>query len=248
MDNFLKYISENQKGLVNSILEGYSEYIDERIEKSKEMLVSNAYAWTKSNHIENSVGKYIKENLNDTMTFQKAKAGFSWIYLKFSNDEMKSLLIIREMGVVKEKSKPKDYLKKLVEINDKDKTIRDQYTQTNLALWSNGEEIEVDELSKDNKFDNFYILTYRIDKDTKDIIEMAVEKPMLDAAGYIFYNSDAHLELQINANNPFLLSETQKQQISDMDDIIGGNVEATVLSSEEYDGIDIKKEKKKINK
>lgn len=244
MEKFLSYISENQKGLVESLLEGYREYINERIEKKKEMIVSNGYAWTKSNHIENAVGKYIQNNLRDTMSFSKSKAGFSWVYLQFRNDLTKSLLIIREVEAIQKGAKPKEYLKKLVSINGQKKEPENVYDQ--LTLWDNGEDSLPEELP--TEFDNFYILTYRIDDKTKNINQIKLEKPMLDLDEKIFFDENTSLELPIEANSPYQLSMEEKDNVKNMDDIIGGSsaeaAEPIALSGSQYD---VKKEKKRAN-
>lgn len=246
LEKFLRYVSDNQKGLVESLLKGYKEYIDERIEKKKEMIVSNGYAWTKANHIENAVGKYIKNNLNDTMSFSKSKAGFSWVYLQFKNDVTKSLLIIREVEAIKKGSNPKEYLKNLVKINGEEKKAENGYDQ--LTLWDNGEATLPEKLSDGyDGFDNFYILTYRIDNKTKEIAQIKIEKPMLNLDEKIYFDENTSLELSIESNNPYQLSMEEKNNVENMDDIIGGfDAEPIILSGSQYD-TDIKKKEKQAN-
>lgn len=244
-EEFLQFLSDNENEFVNSFLQGYSEYISERIEKENEMLVSNGYAWTKANHIENAVGKYIQDHLNDTMKVHKAKAGYSWIYLQFSDDVTNSLMIIREVETVKEGANPKEYLKKLVEINE---SISCEKVGEPIQLDLFGNEQDIVSNAEATNFDHFYILTYMIDENTKDIKQLKVEKPVFDQLNRIYFDKDSSLTLHINSDNPYLLSESQKNSILNMDDIIGGtNVEGIVLSGEEYGGMVAKDKRKKQN-
>lgn len=248
-DEFLKFVAEKQDGLVNSFLQGYNEYITERIEKKKTMLVSNGYAWTKANHIESAVGKYIQEELSDTMKVHKAKAGYSWIYLQFSNEDTNSLMIIREAETVKEGVGQKEYLEELVEINGYNFSNGfSEPIQTKLDLFGDEKEIILESSVKNEEFNNFYILTYMIDEITKDIKQLKIEKPVFDQKHQIWFDKDSSLELRINSDNPYLLSEFQKDNILDMNDIIGGmNAETIVLSGEEYDGMVAEEKRSKQN-
>lgn len=244
-EEFLQFLLDNQNDFVDSFLQGYSEYISERIEKESEMLVSNGYAWTKANHIENAVGKYIQDHLSDTMKVHKAKAGYSWIYLQFSDNATNSLMIIREAETVKEGANPKEYLKKLVEING---SISCDEAGDPIQLDLFGNEQDIVSSSEVTNFDHFYILTYMIDENTKDIKQLKVEKPVFDQFNRIYFDKNSSLTLNINSDNPYLLSESQKNSILDMNDIIGGtNVEDIVLSGEEYDGIVAKEKRKNQN-
>lgn len=60
---------EVRESIVKGIIAGYKDYVNERNEVKKRMVISDAYAFTKSNHIESQVAKhlenfvkYIKEN------------------------------------------------------------------------------------------------------------------------------------------------------------------------------------------
>lgn len=46
-----------KKDTVNSLMQGQKNYIDERIEKRRTMTVSNGYAWTRPNHIDDAIAK-----------------------------------------------------------------------------------------------------------------------------------------------------------------------------------------------
>ncbi|MDN8926716.1 hypothetical protein Q0O74_14150, partial [Staphylococcus aureus] len=60
---------ELRESIVKGIIAGYNDYVNERNEVKKRMVISDDYVYTKSNHIENQVSKhlenfvkYIKEN------------------------------------------------------------------------------------------------------------------------------------------------------------------------------------------
>lgn len=53
---------EVRESIVKGIIAGYKDYVNERNEVKKRMVISDAYVYTKSNHIENQVAKHL-ENL-----------------------------------------------------------------------------------------------------------------------------------------------------------------------------------------
>ncbi len=57
---------EVRESIVKGIIAGYKDYVNERNEVKEHMVISDAYVYTKSNHIETkhleNFVKYIKEN------------------------------------------------------------------------------------------------------------------------------------------------------------------------------------------
>lgn len=51
---------EVRESIVKGIIAGYKDYVNERNEVKKRMVISDAYAFTKSNHIESQVAKHLE--------------------------------------------------------------------------------------------------------------------------------------------------------------------------------------------
>ncbi len=51
---------EVRESIVKGIIAGYKDYVNERNEVKKRMVISDAYVYTKSNHIENQVAKHLE--------------------------------------------------------------------------------------------------------------------------------------------------------------------------------------------
>ena len=51
---------EVRESIVKGIIVGYKDYVNERNEVKKRMVISDAYVYTKSNHIENQVAKHLE--------------------------------------------------------------------------------------------------------------------------------------------------------------------------------------------
>ncbi|MEG9207170.1 hypothetical protein V6S63_10280 [Lactococcus lactis] len=86
--------------IVDTLIIGYNDYLNERITKYNEMAVSDGYAWTKANHIDDAFAKaYEKGELDFIKNFELEKAGESWGYLEFEGDTNlgKTLIIIKNM-------------------------------------------------------------------------------------------------------------------------------------------------------
>src|SRR5699024_1794995 len=116
------------QSIVNGILQGYKNYLEERKAKRNEMRISTAYAWVRGNHIDDQTA----EECNDLeITFTKAKAGYTWGYLQFNIEKEKRMFIIknaryfdeedfsRSKGMHKQKRSTDNetYLKRLSRIN-----------------------------------------------------------------------------------------------------------------------------------
>lgn len=87
-----KMNSATNQAIVDGILQGYKNYLDERREKKEKMYISSAYAWVRGNHLEDQTARECEE-LN--VRYDKAKAGYSWGYLQFKIEDEKRMFIIR---------------------------------------------------------------------------------------------------------------------------------------------------------
>ncbi|EMB74477.1 hypothetical protein SMU40_04000 [Streptococcus mutans 15VF2] len=94
MSNQVEVFNEQQaQEVVDQILKGYRDYIDERFAKKKSMKISSAYAWVKANHLDNALA-----NLSFINRFTPQRAGYSWGYLEFDIDTKefgKSVFIVK---------------------------------------------------------------------------------------------------------------------------------------------------------
>lgn len=176
----------NQK-IVDGILQGYKNYIQERNEKKISMKISDAYAWVKGNHIDDQTAKEC-EDLG--IEYSKAKAGYSWGYLRFISSDDRSMFIIKNgkyfnednfpgskdiYGKKKRKNNEDNYLKQLSKINQNVKfpNLLSQVPDENsgnrnelLTLFDDNilKSLENTELTRlQNDFNKFYIITYEID-------------------------------------------------------------------------------------
>lgn len=180
------FSSEVNQVIVDGILNGYKSYIHERNEKQRTMVISDAYAWVKGNHIDDQTAR---ECANVGIEYKKARAGYTWGYLQFTSSEDKSMFIIKNSkyfneenfpggkgidGNKKRKKNDENYLKKLSRVNwkinfpetptllPKEKgsveflTLFDDNTMKSL------EDTEVSRLKEE--YDKFYIVTYEIDE------------------------------------------------------------------------------------
>ncbi|MDW5556927.1 hypothetical protein RFX64_04595 [Streptococcus mutans] len=84
MTGLVNVFDDNQaQQIVDTILRGYKNYIDERLEKKASMEVSAAYAWVKANHIDDV---FAKSELDFVKDFHLEHAGQSWDYLEFNTN------------------------------------------------------------------------------------------------------------------------------------------------------------------
>jgi len=177
--------SDVNQSIVNGILQGYKNYLDERKEKSIEMNISTAYAWVKGNHIDDQTAEECK-SLN--IHFKKAKAGYTWGYLQFNIDQSrKSMFIIkngqyfnqknfvRRKGVTSQAKSDEDessYLKRLSKINEKvvfpeEPSIftKEQEKQITILDDHTLKELEKSEAKAlAEEYDQFLIVTYEINE------------------------------------------------------------------------------------
>lgn len=176
--------SDVNQSVVNGILQGYKNYIEERKVKREEMHISTAYAWVKGNHIDDQTAEECKEL---GIGFRKAKAGYTWGYLQFSIETDNSMFIIKnakyfddedfprgkEVRGQKQKAEKETYLKRLSRINkqvefpeeptifpkDVEKKIMSIFDDETLKLLEEPQALELEK-----EFNQFYIVTYEIDE------------------------------------------------------------------------------------
>lgn len=174
---------EVRESIVKGIFAGYKDYVNERNEVKKRMVISDAYVYTKSNHIENQVAKH----LENFVKYIKENAGPSWKYLKFifNKDEEKNniMFILKNEDYFDEKNvsvgkslvadknqKSKNYLEGLIAKNSginfdtvgEDFKIRHQMTADSILF-------NIKEGSNRDINSYFLIITYRIDKESKQL-------------------------------------------------------------------------------
>ncbi|MBU5212479.1 hypothetical protein [Heyndrickxia oleronia] len=175
----------NQK-IVEGILQGYKNYIQERNDKQRNMKISDAYAWVKGNHIDDQTARECEDA---GILYKKAKAGYTWGYLQFSSVKDKSMFVIKNAKYFNEENFPKgkgikgnkkqgnneedNYLKKLSRINknidfpEKPTLFSEMGCTELLTIFDENtlislENTEVSVLQKE--FEKFYIVTYEIDE------------------------------------------------------------------------------------
>ncbi|MED4172354.1 hypothetical protein P4631_07815 [Halalkalibacterium halodurans] len=186
MSNIMdQYRMENSMGqaIVDGILQGYKDYLQERREKRQTMHISSAYAWTKGNHIDHNVAESSK-----AFKFAKARAGYTWGYLQFGHEQTKSMFIIKngkyfnDQNFTKAKDiignssdkKQENYLQRLATINKNVEfpVERDLLNQDNgvefVSLLDPEILQEIEEPSYRQlveRYNRFYVVTYEIDVD-----------------------------------------------------------------------------------
>lgn len=172
-----KFNSEDNEMIVHAIVEGYREYIDHRKERREKMQISSAFAWTKGNFIES---KLAESCINHGFSFQKSKAGLTWDYLQFIHEETKKLFLIKNAAYFDEKcfsqakspnslvdGHSRTYLHELSKIN------KDSFPQSEEKLaFEHSEQLSFfvtenqvkEELDHYQTYDEFHILTYKLDE------------------------------------------------------------------------------------
>lgn len=177
-----QFSQEHNEMIVNAIVSGYQKYVDLRCELDKKMAISFAFAWTKENFIESEVADVCAKN---GFTVKLSKAGPSWDYLQFLNDETKSLFLIKNAGyfnqpgfsnsriLIPESSQGNSltYLQELAKMNQgidfsTKYQLEESYDldQGNLTLtYTETQKSEQLPLLR-SEYDSFHILTYQLDR------------------------------------------------------------------------------------
>ncbi|WP_027964671.1 hypothetical protein [Halalkalibacillus halophilus] len=177
-----KFEPDVSEAIVQAIVEGYREYIDHRKDRHENMIISSAFAWTKGNFIESKIAE-ISPSLK--LTYQTAKAGLTWDYLQFIHGDTKKLFLIKNADYFNEncfsqalipnpqrrKGPHRTYLHELSKINQNlhfdhsfiDQSHKEQQgEQLSLFVYKEQVEEQIEEFHK--TYDEFHILTYKIDK------------------------------------------------------------------------------------
>ena len=162
---------EVRESIVKGIIAGYKDYVNERNEVKKRMVISDAYAFTKSNHIESQVAKH----LENFVKYIKENAGPSWKYLKFIFNKDEDYFDEKNVSVGKslvadKNPKSKNYLEVLMAKNrdinfgtvGEDFEIGHQMTADSILF-------NIKEGSNRDINSYFLIITYRIDKESKQL-------------------------------------------------------------------------------
>lgn len=190
MKNTNVFSSEESQVIVDALLMGYRNHIDERIQKAKELKVSGAFAWTKGNFLDSA--------LVDSGCFKnwkKQRAGYSWEYLEFEVQNEyygDCLLIIKGAKRLKDSYNNKNksqYLSEYAKINrEVVKKIKNERgivdgQGVQLELFP----MEVSNFTVDDTFQtqyqSFFILKYETDENSKFV---SIEIVMPDEFGNLY--------------------------------------------------------------
>lgn len=169
--------------IVRAIVEGYRKYIDHRIDRKGKMTISSAFAWTKDNFIESEIAETGKEH---GFTFERSKAGPTWNYLQFINDETKSLFLMKNADYFNPEffarsktpipgqstGNSRTYMQELAKINQRIEFSEDN--KPGVSKYSNQSKLPLSYVPEsqiseqlalfNSKYDSFHILTYKLDQ------------------------------------------------------------------------------------
>lgn len=166
------FTEEEAQIIVDTLLEGNNQYLQERIDKRKSMEVSGGYAWTRPNHLDDT---FAKAKLPFISNYKVKKAGESWQYLEFhsNNASKKTMLIIKnrprlEATFERKGHKQSQYLVDCAAIN-KEIASQDKKTRAvetiQLELFADEPDfgdVLVQEQFKE--FEAFYVIVYGVDE------------------------------------------------------------------------------------
>lgn len=174
-----KFNDKDSEIIVNAIVAGYRDYIEHRKERNREMIISSAFAWTKGNFIESRVAQ---DSPKLNITYHKAKAGLTWEYLQFSQDDTQKLFLIKNAAYFNENafskailanknnSPQRTYLHELSKINlelqfPNSESIIDVVEGNVQLSWFVAENQMKEELEQiQSSYNEFHILTYELDE------------------------------------------------------------------------------------
>lgn len=185
-----KLSSRINKVIVDGVLKGYLEYLEERKVKKDDMNVSGAYAWTRGNHIDHQISEIGLEN---GLRFKNEKAGYSWEYLEFlleGSGEPFIIIVKNSRPMAKSFNgnpvgSQNNYLTEYAQINkpifdDDSIHFEGMNEQIELEL-NNPEEIKAvstrTSLRAKVGHSRFYIVTYKINEVTKLIDSIKLTLP-----------------------------------------------------------------------
>lgn len=244
----LKLGSEINKHFVKGLMKGYERYLEVRVEADEELKISNGYAYTRGNHLEDKIAKEI----SDKVTYEPAKAG-SWNYLQFNvgNNDEKYLVIVRrserieetrkELKLKNSEDREENWLYGLARNNDHlnlSQLIKEDSNEEIKLFASNFEDEKAIsgqmELNFNNvqEFDRFYVLTYEINDSTYMIDDASLLMMDSQTLGLVEVESlrDLVVEYRTIINNDLL---TNVKRVFDKEVFSAGTQEYKVYPSEE---------------
>lgn len=163
------------QAVVDGILEGYKNYLQERREKKSSMKVSYAYAFTKGNHIDDAVVRKL-ESLIEKATLEKVKSGWEHFEFTFKNDISCFFIIkdaVRARTAIKKGKNESSYLLEYASIlnNDWIKAENLRHTQEKkenvtiqLSMLSEPEKKALDNRCQVRENDRFYMVIYEVNQ------------------------------------------------------------------------------------
>ncbi|MNI35903.1 hypothetical protein D3C73_899400 [compost metagenome] len=174
-----KFNTEHAQMIVESIVEGYHDYIEHRKDRRQKMKISSAFAWTKGNFIESKIADECEKF---GFSYQKSKAGLTWDYLQFTQNESNILFLIKNAAYFDEnafskstlpsnrKGAHRTYLHELSKINTDLDFPSSTFITTNqgntfeqLTLFVPERSVSKDIKEFHSYYNQFHILTYSID-------------------------------------------------------------------------------------
>lgn len=246
------------KGIIESIIRGiivgYKDYINVRNEVNKKMYISEAYAFVRSNHIEDQVAKHV----NNEVDFAKKNAGPSWKYLEFGynykRDSESITFILQNEDYFNENNvtygrnlvnngnnKEKQYMKPLVEKNkdinfselEDDIKKEHQLTAESILFKENNNR------SNKNIVSYFHIITYKIDKESRQLESIKLWLPNPDTNQAIMIEDLTHQLFDIiKENEEYFIEDEYLEVLRNSDD-----QELNLVNAENIFGFILEKEK-----
>ncbi|WP_323703759.1 hypothetical protein [Mammaliicoccus sp. Dog046] len=210
--------------IVKGVVAGYKEYIDVRKAAHENMVISDAYAFVKSNHIENQVYKHIEQYVH----FTKQNAGPAWKFLKFDIDKEKfssdmtfilknesyfdeNRVTFGKNALSEKDTKEKQYLRELIESNSA-YDFEKVKNYCNGAFQMSAESIffeqKQDEKMADTDKGMFMIFTYGIDQITRQLSSLKVWIPNPnDNTAYLYKELTNDLHKLIKEEEDYTIDE-----------------------------------------
>lgn len=178
------FTDEEAQAIVDTLILGNNEYLEERASKKNSMAVSGGYAWTRPNHLDDS---FAKAGLPFISEYKLKTAGESWQYLEFhaSNDNKKTMLIIKnkprlEATYESKSHKHSQYLIDCASINSniaKKEPFKGVEEKIQLELFADFPDFSKNTVKEQFKdFQAFYVIVYEVDQ-SKHITKVEVVMP-----------------------------------------------------------------------
>jgi len=160
----LKFTDIQNQKIVDAILIGLRRYVAERKQKENDLLVSDAYAYVRSNIVDDALGKSLKE-IN--ISYEKKKIS-GWGYLEYSIEDEKILFLVKSPSFIekfqeKRQGKKEHYIREFSKNNDAlvhSSKFQNKITQKQLQL-DLGEVPELANGSFEN-IDRSYVIVYTV--------------------------------------------------------------------------------------